>query len=493
MTKSDTDKAAHRSHHWWLMLMLSLLSSLGIIIFALLAQDIQLTQGQEALPVSLRSTLIADYSADPVAARIPVIRPELMLDVSQASTASSKVGPMALPSVLSNMQRPVPTITPIEAQVAQLPGTVAADNMGASARIPSLTPTRRGLAQPIRTVTPPSGSSTQRSTIESSRATSVPVAVPTSTATIPAEAAMRTPGIGTANSPAAISEPTAVRRPAVRRTSAPAVVLVATQTPVSAVEPGPARPLRPSLIVQTRPPWPGIPAPTSTPIPTPTITRMPTITPTATEAAISRPTRTIAPSTTATFTTIPTEMASAIPTRTPTPTPPRTPTPTPTRTPTPTSTRTLTPTSTRTPTPTSTRTPTPTSTRTPTPTSTVSATPTLETACSPPDPDSGFVSSITPANNASGVNPNTEITITFNQPIQSNNLSNGTFRLSKTPNGSPPVNVEFSYIPQTYTVVMKLNKALDRGTTYYVIVRGNLKNACDQQQTVEVKIQFATW
>jgi hypothetical protein len=122
----------------------------------------------------------------------------------------------------------------------------------------------------------------------------------------------------------------------------------------------------------------------------------------------------------------------------------------------------------------------------------VSATPTLEVACSPPDPASGFVSSTTPANNASGVQRDTDITITFNQPIQSNNLSNGTFRLSKKPGGSPPVNVDFSYISETYTVVMELDKQLDRETTYYVIVRGNLKNACDQQQTVEVKIQFTT-
>lgn len=84
------------------------------------------------------------------------------------------------------------------------------------------------------------------------------------------------------------------------------------------------------------------------------------------------------------------------------------------------------------------------------------------------------------------------ITITFSQPIQSNNLSNGTFRLSKSPNGAPPIKVDFSYNPDSYTVVMDPDTPLEPGATYYVIVRENLENTCGQKQAVEVKRQFST-
>jgi hypothetical protein len=147
---------------------------------------------------------------------------------------------------------------------------------------------------------------------------------------------------------------------------------------------------------------------------------------------------------------------------------------------------------TRTLTPTPSATPTPTPSATATATATVTSTPTLEAACSAPDPNSGFVSGISPANNTAGVGSNVNIIITFNQPIQSNNLSNGSFRLSKSPNGAPPINVDFSYNPDSYTVTLDPRAPLEPGGTYYVIVRENLENTCGQKQAVEVKRQFST-
>ncbi len=472
--RRNTDKATRGNYRWWLALIICLLLSLVALGGALLAQDVQPLQGQEAIPVSLRSALVADYSVDPSPMRIPVIRPELMLELMPEAAVPDLAGPTTLPVVLSNLQTPVPTVTP----AVRLPNGVTASNAGASTQTPTPPPTRTRSAQPTGTPVVPSATPMRRlptgttasapapggnsvaadppqlSSPEPAGATSAPVVVRTPTPTLTAVVAVRTPATVATNTSTATPRSAALVKPA------------ATQTVAPAVEPAPPRPPRPSPTVQTRPAWTVTPAPTPTPVPAPSITGTPTGTPTATQTATPRPTRTATPAATVTFTPRPTATATVTPTRTVTPTPSATPMPT----------RTLTPT------------PTP----TPAATATVTGTPTPEAACSAPDPDSGFVSGISPPNNAAGVGSNMNITINFNQPIQPNNLSNGTFRLSKSPNGAPPINVNFSYNPDTYTVVMDPDTPLEPGATYYVIVRENLENTCGQKQAVEVKRQFST-
>ncbi|MFP4440850.1 MAG: Ig-like domain-containing protein [Chloroflexaceae bacterium] len=476
--KRNSDKPPRENYRWWLALIICLLFSLVALSRALLAQDVQTLQGQSAIPVSLRSALVADYSVDPSPMRIPVIRPELMLELMPEAAALDMVGSAAPPAVLPNLQTPVPTVTP----AVRLPNGVAASNAGTSTQTPTSPPTRTRTAQPTGTLVgasatpmrrPPTGTTApapgansvvadppQLSAPAPAGATSAPVVVRTPTPTLTAVVAVRPSAAVATNTSTATPKPTALLQSA------------ATRTVVPAAEPAPTRPPRPSPTVQTRPAWTVTPAPTPTATLVPTVTGTSTSTPTATRTATPRPTRTATPAATVTFTTRPTATATVAPTRTATPTPSATPTPT----------RTLTPTPSVTPTPTPSA----------TATATVTNTPTPEAACSPPDPDSGFVSGVSPVNNASGVGSHVNITITFSQPIQSNNLSNGTFRLSKSPNGAPPIKVDFSYNPDSYTVVMDPDTPLEPGATYYVIVRENLENTCGQKQAVEVKRQFST-
>lgn len=225
---------------------------------------------------------------------------------------------------------------------------------------------------------------------------------------------------------------------------------------------------------------------TATRTPTATATRTPTTTPSATATRTPTATTTRTPTPTATHTFTFTPSATLTPTDTPTITATSTDTPTTTPTATFTPTDTVTPTYTVTPS----DTPTPTDVATITLTPTYTLTPTaLSGECQTPDPITGYVVEIVPADGAGGVLVSVQPAIYFNQAMAPGSLIYGDGRsilLERCLDGSCGLNVDIDasmivgsemFADDRVTIIP--SDALQAATTYRITVGNQIQNSVD--------------
>ncbi len=123
-------------------------------------------------------------------------------------------------------------------------------------------------------------------------------------------------------------------------------------------------------------------------------------------------------------------------------------------------------------------------------------------SCSAPDPLSGFVSNITPANNSTLVSMATNsITIQFNQPMDSEDgegvlrLENYHNSLKNLDSGGSVAFTGVTYNSLSYTATLSLDSADDDwrpGTNYELTISNNIANACGVKQDVNIISVFQT-
>lgn len=106
--------------------------------------------------------------------------------------------------------------------------------------------------------------------------------------------------------------------------------------------------------------------------------------------------------------------------------------------------------------------------------------------CASPDPESGYVISISPSDGSVGVSIDTNVMIRFSQPMDETTME-GNIDLK-------PVIKEYevSYNPITFRTTINPLGELDAETTYEVRVKKNVKNYCGQRQKEDVETEFTT-
>ncbi|MEN6410432.1 MAG: hypothetical protein ABFD44_12050, partial [Anaerolineaceae bacterium] len=99
---------------WVPLMVLLILAALAVLANILLNPERWNRLGNITLPVSLHSNLKADYSADPFTTRIPAVSFNLIEDAlrdQRTPEPSERYG-----TVVGNLLRPVPTVTPYPTQ-----------------------------------------------------------------------------------------------------------------------------------------------------------------------------------------------------------------------------------------------------------------------------------------------------------------------------------------------------------------------------------------
>jgi hypothetical protein len=377
--------------------------------------------GAGSLPVSIRATSQADYSAEARASSIPQIDEnilqQIIMDLPGTGMPWDRMG-----TIQAVLLSPVPTMTadyrlPATDTPASTPTGIHPTSAVPTARITFVVPTRYIAATPTAyysfPTSPPSAPTSTRATKQPAKtrtptATQTPTTTATATTTLtatPTQAASATATAAQTSTYAATAtqrpSPTASTTQTPTNTSAATVIPYHTSTNTATETPTLTPTSTPTLTLTSTPTETPTHTATSTLTQTATLTLTPTatqtltatITPSQTTTATATPTYT--PTSTLTETSTSTASATAtptlIPTATQTPSPTITPSPTPTATATATLTATVTPSQTPTDTPTSTATSTltptasstPTSTNTPTPTLTATQTPTATLTASP--------------------------------------------------------------------------------------------------------------
>ncbi|MBW8010777.1 MAG: hypothetical protein FVQ83_05970 [Chloroflexi bacterium] len=108
-------------------------------------------------------------------------------------------------------------------------------------------------------------------------------------------------------------------------------------------------------------------------------------------------------------------------------------------------------------------------------------------SCKPPDRDWGYVASISPANGAENVPVSTIIVIVFDQPMDLASLMSTEVQLKGDVDGYSK-----DYDPDTYTLTIIPRRGLESAERYEVRIKRNVKNSCGVPQGFEVRIRFET-
>ena len=84
----------------------------------------------------------------------------------------------------------------------------------------------------------------------------------------------------------------------------------------------------------------------------------------------------------------------------------------------------------------------------------------------------------------------TNIQVTFNQPMNAATIDDSHLVVSTSNNGVPPIATVVTWDPGTLTATIDPASDLDFNTTYYVIVENTIENASLEKQGFKVKTSF---
>ncbi len=121
-----------------------------------------------------------------------------------------------------------------------------------------------------------------------------------------------------------------------------------------------------------------------------------------------------------------------------------------------------------------------------------------QSSCSNPDPTTGFVSSITPADGSTGVPVTVNPVIRFNQAMDASTLTYGDkdyIALCSNNGCGQIVSASVTISTTTYTndtVTIAPDANLNASTDYWISVGVAVKNACSTAQGITVQTQFTT-
>jgi len=110
-----------------------------------------------------------------------------------------------------------------------------------------------------------------------------------------------------------------------------------------------------------------------------------------------------------------------------------------------------------------------------------------------PDTTPPSVTTVSPANGASGVSPSTAVSVTFSEPINSATITGSTFQLSGP--GSTLVSASVTYNPASLTATLTPASALATSTSYTAVVTGGtngIKDVAGNAMTSNFTWSFTT-